>query len=140
MIGTLMAKSKIRSGFNNLNQHRIDEFLKNWASDATFIYPGKLSVSGERKGKKAIEEWFKKFMEQFPQINFTIKHICVQNTFDMVGTNYVTVEWDIRVKNKDGKDLENSGITALNLKMGKAVMVRDYIFDTEKLKVGWGEG
>jgi ketosteroid isomerase-like protein len=140
MIGILIAKKKIRSGFNALNQHRLDEFLKAWADDATFIYPGNLSVSGERKGKKAIEEWFRKFVEQFPQITFTIKHICVQNIFDMVGTNHIAVEWDIKLKNKDGKELENSGVTTLNIKMGKAVLVRDYISDMEKVKVGWGEG
>ena len=139
MIGTLIAKSKIRSGFNYLNQHRINEFLKDWAEEAIFIYPGNISVSGDFKGKKAIEEWFRKFMDQFPKINFIIKHICLQNIFDMTGTNHVAVEWDVLLTNKDGKELKNSGVTTLDLKMGKAVLVRDYIFDYETVKKGWGE-
>ena len=140
MIGTLIAKSKIRSGFNRLSNHDIDTFLTDWAEDASFIYPGNISVSGEFSGKKAIEEWFTKFMEQFPQINFTIKHVCLQNICDMVGTNHIAVEWDVQLTNKDGKEIQNSGVTTLDLKMGKAILVRDYIFDSEKVKEGWGEG
>ena len=140
MIGTLIAKSKIRSGFNSLGNHDIDTFLKDWAENATFIYPGNISVSGEYQGKKAIEDWFKKFMAQFPIINFTIKHLCLQNIFDMIGTNHIAVEWDVILTNKDGKEIQNSGVTTLDLKMGKAILVRDYIFNLEKVKEGWGEG
>jgi len=140
MIGTLVAKSKVRTAFNHLNNRNVAKFMADWAEDATFIYPGDISVSGEFKGKKAIEEWFGKMMAQFPRINFTVKHICLQNIFDMTGTNHIAVEWDINLTNKDGKEVQNSGITRLDLKMGKAVMVRDFIFDSEKVKVGWGEG
>ena len=140
MIGTFIAKRKIRSGFNYLSKHDIDKFLTDWAEDATFIYPGNISVSGEFQGKKTIEEWFKKFMGQFPQINFTIKHICLQNIFDMIGTNHIAVEWDVNLTNRDGKEIQNSGVTTLDLKMGKAILVRDYIFNLEKVKEGWGEG
>jgi ketosteroid isomerase-like protein len=140
MIGTLIAKSKIRSGFNALSQHHADEFLKAWADDATRVYPGNISVSGEYKGKEAIAAWFGKFMEQFPQINFNIKHVCVKNIFDMIGTNNIAVLWDINITNRDGKEFQNSGVTTITLKMGKAVAACDYIFDLEKVKKAWGEG
>ncbi len=140
MIGALIAKSKVRKGFSRLNNRDVASFISDWAEDATFIYPGHVSVSGEYKGKKAIEEWFQKFMEQFPQISFTLKHICVQNIFDMTGTNHIAAEWDIKLTNKEGTQLQNSGVTTLDTKMGKAVLVRDYIFDSEKVRIGWGEG
>ena len=139
MIGTLIAKSKIRSGFNALSHHDIDTFIADWRDDAVFIYPGNMSVSGEIKGKKAIEEWFRKFMEQFPQVKFTLKHICLQNIFDMTGTNHVAVEWEVSQKNRDGKEIQNSGVTTIALKMGKAVLIKDYMFDIEKAKEAWGE-
>ncbi len=139
MIGALIAKKKIRSGFNSLSQHHIDEFLKAWSDDATWIYPGNLSVSGEFKGKKAVEERFQKFIDQFPQISFNIKHICGQNIFDIIGTNHIAVEWDIYLTNRDGKEVQNSGVTTINLKNGKAVQGRDYISDMEKVKEAWGE-
>jgi ketosteroid isomerase-like protein len=140
MIGTLIAKGKVRSAFKFLNQRNADVFLANWAEDATWIYPGNLSVSGEIKGKKAIEEWFRKFMDQFPRINFTIKHICLQNICDVTGTNHIVVEWDVQFTNKDGKETQNSGVTTIELKMGKAVLARDYIFNMDEVKTGWREG
>ena len=139
MIGTIVAKGKIRSGFYYLSQHNINEFLKDWAEDATFIYPGNLSVSGEYRGKQAIEAFFWKWVEQFPVSRFTIKHICVQNIFDMVGTNHISVEWEVTLKNKNGKEHQNQGVTSLDLKMGKAILVRDLMADMEAAKEGWGE-
>lgn len=140
MIGALIAKSMIRSGFKAMNEHRVDDLLKNWAEDSTFIFPGNLSISGEFKGKKTIEEWFRKFMDRFPKINFSIKNVYVENIFDMIGTNHIAVEWDISETDKDGKEFLNSGITAIYLKTGKAILVRDYISDIETLKKAWGEG
>jgi len=139
MIGTIIARSKIRSAFKALNNHDINTFIADWRDDAVFIYPGDMSVSGEIKGKKAIQEWFKKYMEQYPQLKFTIKHICFSNIFDMTGTNHAAVEWDVSVKNRDGKEIQNSGVTTIQLKLAKAILIRDYYFDVDKLKEGWGE-
>ena len=139
MIGTLIAKSKIRTGFSNLNNHDIDKFLTDWAEEAIFVYPGNISMSGEHRGKKAIGDWFKTFMVQFPNIKFTIKHVCVQSIFDLTGTNNIAVEWDVNLTNKDGKEIQNSGVTTLELRMGKVILVRDYIFYLERVKEAWGE-
>jgi ketosteroid isomerase-like protein len=140
MIGALIAKSKIRSAYKKLSEHRLDEFLAGMADDAVFIYPGKLPASGEKKGKKVIEEWFRKWLDQYPQARFTIKHICVQNIFDMVGNNHIAAEWDVTIKNKNGKEFLNSGVTTIHLKMGKAVLIREYMFDMDVVREGWEEG
>ena len=139
MIGAIIVKKKVYSAFTSLSQRDLPTFLANWAEDATFIYPGSITVSGKWEGKKVIEEWFKKFMEQFPKVNFTLKNVCVKNIFALGSTNVVTVEWDIAVTNKEGRDFQNSGVTVINIKKGKAILVRDYIFDTEVLKEAWGE-
>ena len=139
MIGAIIAKRKARSGFDSLSRHDLDTFLADWAENATFIYPGSLSVSGETKGKQAIKEWFRKFVEHFPVSSFTVKNICVQNIFALGGTNVLAVEWDIKVNNRDGDEFENSGVTVISLKGRKAVLVRDYIFDLEVAKRAWGE-
>ena len=76
-------------------------------------------------------------MKQYPEIDFNVKKVCVQNIFDIVGTNYVIAEWDIRVKRTDGKVFENTGVTAVNLRFGKATEVKDFIFDLDTLKEAW---
>ena len=138
MIGAIVAKRKARSGFDALSRHDLDKFLADWADDATFIYPGDLPVSGEIEGKEAIREWFRKFMDQFPLSSFTVRNICVQNIFAFGGTNVLAVEWDVKLTNRDEEEIENSGVTTISLKRGKAILVRDYIFDSEAAKRGWG--
>jgi ketosteroid isomerase-like protein len=130
MIGAIIVKSKVTSAFASLNRRDLPAFLSDWGEDATFIYPGNISVSGKMEGKKAIEGWFRKYLEQFPTLNFTLKNVCVQNIFAFGGTNVVAVEWDINLTNREGRDFQNSGVTIINVRKGRVILVRDYIFDT----------
>jgi len=139
MIGAIIVKSKVRSAFAALNRRDLPAFLSGWAEDATFIYPGNISVSGKMQGKKTIQEWFGKYLEQFPTLKFTLRSVSVQNIFAFGGTNVVAVEWDINLTNREGKDFQNSGVTTINVKKGRVVLVRDYVFDTEVLRKAWGE-
>jgi len=139
MIGAIIAKSKVRSAFAALNRRDLPGFFSGWAEDATFFYPGNISASGKMEGKKVIEEWFRKYLDQFPKLNFTLKSVSVQNIFAFGGTNTVAVEWDMNLTNREGKDFQYSGVTVINIKKGKVVLVRDFIFDTEVLKKAWGE-
>ena len=102
MIGAILAKRAARSGFGALERRDVKTFLASWKEDATFIYPGDLSVSGQIAGKQAIEMWFRGFLEQFPQFHFTLKNVCVDNIFDLIGTNIVAVVWDINLTNQEG--------------------------------------
>jgi len=63
-------------------------------------------------------------LNQFPKINFTVKNICVNNVLDFVGTNVVAAHWDIDLTNRDGKEIQNSGVTVIEIKFGKALHVR----------------
>ena len=139
MIGAMIAKQKISSAFDALNNRDFEAFLAAWRDDCTFIYPGDLPVSGKMEGKPAIEKWFKNFMDQFPKIKFTLKNVCVDNVFDFMGTNTVAAHWDIEYTNKDGKEIHNSGVSIIKIKFGKVELVTDYYFDTgEKFKTAWG--
>ncbi len=139
MIGAVIAKRLAGSGFDALNRHDLAKFMAAWAEDATFIYPGNISMSGETKGKEAVQAWFAKMMEQFPKIDFTVKEVFVSNIFALGATNNIAVEWDIALTNREGKELQNSGVTTIRIKGGKAVAIRDYLFNTAILKEGWGE-
>ena len=139
MIGAFIAKMKIRSAFEALNKRDFPTFSSAWRDDCVFIYPGDIKVSGKYEGKPAIEKWFKNFMEQFPRINFTVKNICVDKVLDFVGTNTVIAHWDIDVTNRDGKEIQNSGVTLIEIRFGKALYVKDFLFDTGvKWRTGWG--
>lgn len=140
MIGAMIAKSKVTSSYDLLNNRDIKRFLANWHDDATWVYPGNISVSGEFKGKKAIEEWFQKMLDQFTSIKITPKNVCIKNILDCVGTNVVTVEWDEENITRDGNNAQFSGVTVITLKFGKATHAKDYIFNTdEEIRKAWGE-
>lgn len=138
MIGAIIAKRKVRSAFDPLNRRDLSGFLANWREDATFIYPGNLSVSGRVEGKKAIEQWFQKFLEQFPKVNFTVKNVFVQNIFAFSATNVFALEYDVTLTNREGRSFQKSGVAVIHAKEGKAILVREYI-DTEVDRKAWGE-
>jgi ketosteroid isomerase-like protein len=80
-------------------------------------------------------------LQQFPQTKFTIKNICIEDIFAFGGTNVVAAQWDIDLSNQQGEDFQNSGVTVITVKQGKAVHVRDYLDKTGKdFRMIWGEG
>jgi ketosteroid isomerase-like protein len=137
MIGAIIAKGMARSGFDNLNRHDLAESIASWAEDGIWTFPGNIPISGETKGKKAIEAAFAKWMERFPKINFTIKEIFVSNIFALGATNNIAVEWDIEEADREGQEFHNSGVTIIRVKGGKAVSIKEYIFDADSLKEAW---
>lgn len=139
MIGALIAKRKVASGFESINRRDLDAFLANWADDATFVFPGHISVSGAKVGKPAIADYFRKLLDQYPKLTFTVKNVFVQNVLALGGTNALAVEWDIQVTNRNGRDLASSGVTIIHVKRSKVVFARDYVFDEEMVRQGWGE-
>ncbi len=139
MIGAIIAKKKVRSAFAYLNQRDLSSFLANVAEDSTYVVAGNISVSGTIKGKKNIEEWWKKFMEQFPKANFTLKNVCVQNIFALGGTNVVAAEWDVVLTNREGADFQENGVSVVTIKKGKIVLASVYKLDTDIMRKAWGE-
>ncbi len=140
MIGSIVAKKSVRAGLEALNRRDVSSFMEAWADDAVWLYPGKLSVSGTFNGKKAITEWFENLMRQFPKLKFTVHSVSVANVFDLVGNNSAAVQWDIALANRDGHQLEYSGVTTLTIRKGKVVQGRDYLFSVdEHVRRGWGE-
>jgi hypothetical protein len=49
------------------------------------------------------------------------------------------VEYDLEYANREGKDFRNSGVTIISLKRVKAVVVKEYVFNTDISKEAWGK-
>jgi ketosteroid isomerase-like protein len=121
-----------------LNRHDLQKFMAAWRDDGEFIYPGEIPESGSFKGKKAVEGWFRRFFEQYPGIHFDVQDICVRNLFDFAGNNVVTVHWNIQLKNRQGRNGSNSGVTVVHIQHGKVCLVQDYIYDLgDNFKRNW---
>jgi ketosteroid isomerase-like protein len=139
VIGTLMAKRAIAGAFDALNQHDLARFMSGWRDDAVFIFPGDISESGTLEGKSAVEAWFQRFFEQFPEIRFEIEDTCVRNSFDLLGNNVLAVQWTLRLTNREGRAGTNSGVTVITIESGKVSAVKDFYFDTgSEFRRDWG--
>jgi len=65
MIGAAISKLARRGAMNELNHRRKDKMIASYTDDAVITYPGKMSVSGTRKGRAAVKEFFDKHFDQF---------------------------------------------------------------------------
>jgi len=141
MIGAIIARQAVKSGFDALNDRNLDKFIKVWAEQSVWIYPGNLSVSGKFAGKNNVRKWFEHFQEQFPQMRFTVKHFGVGSIFALGGNNVVSAYWDLEATNKAGLKYQNSGITLLTIKGAKVVQGEDFLSKSagEDFAKVWGE-
>jgi len=138
MIGALLARKALARGFDALNRHDLPAFMSAWHEGSAFIYPGDIPESGTFQGKNAVEGWFRRFFEQYPKIRFDVQSICVANIFDLLGNNEVAVHWNIQLTNQDGRVSENSGVTMVSIRGGKAVKAKDFLFDLgDDFRANW---
>jgi ketosteroid isomerase-like protein len=139
MIGALLARRGLAAAFHALNGHELERFMAAWRDDGVFEFPGDIPESGRFEGRAAVESWFRRFFEQYPTIEFSVRDICVRSLLDMMGTNVVAVRWDLRLVNRADHHGSNSGVTVVTLTRGKVVHARDYIFDLgDDFRRNWG--
>jgi len=138
MIGAIIARNSVAKAFDAMNRKDLTTFMKSWWEDGEFICPGDIPECGTFTGREAVEKWFRNFFDQYPRLHFNVADINVKNIFAMSGNNVVTVHWDIELKNRNGKVGRNSGVTVITIKGGRALHVKDYIFDLgEEFRVSW---
>jgi len=142
MIGAWIAKRKVPKFFDALNRRDVEAFLKNWADDAMYIYPGNMAgISGRHMGKKSIQTWFQNMLKQFPALRFTIQHVAINNPLAMTGSNIIATHFNIDVTNREGQTIHNSGVAVTTVRRGKIIHDQIFLFDTgEKFRTAWGEG
>ncbi len=141
MIGALIARQAVKSGYNALNDRNLDKFMKAWSEQSIWIYPGNLSVSGKHVGKDKVKKWFAHFQEQFPQMKFNLNHLGVGSIFAFSGNNVISAHWDLELTNRTGSKYQYNGITVLEIKGAKVIKGQDFLFNCsgEDFSKMWGE-
>jgi len=139
MIGAVILKLALRGAMNDLNNRRKDKIVANYGEDAVLIYPGKFSMSGTRKGKAAVKEFFDKYFDQFTEEHCVARETYIKNIFALGLTNAIAIRFHTKRTNKTGMVYENTGITALKIRGGKVVELQDFYFDVDTLQKMWGE-
>ena len=141
MIGALLIRKGVLDGFDAFNRRDLDAYLINWSDDVVFSYPGDIpGISGTYSGKASIYSFYERDLAQFPDFQMTAHSICVENIFDLTGTNTVAVQWEFKGTNRAGLPIQNSGVSIMNLSMGKVTRIQVYIFDTgQEFRAAWGQ-
>ncbi len=139
MIGALILKLALRGAMKDLNQRRKDKIVASYTDDALIKYPGKMSVSGIRKGKAAVQEFFDRYFDQFPQENCVLKESYVKNILALGLSNTIAIRWEKTITNKAGQVFENSGVTVMKVRWGKVAEMLEFYYDVETLQKMWGE-
>jgi ketosteroid isomerase-like protein len=145
MIGAMILKKMMGSGTDVMNERDVEKILKHWRDDAVMIYPGSISfsdsvsISGRTEGKENLRVFFRKFMEQFPKLTFTIKETYIKDIFAIGFSNTIASEFEVTYTNKHGETFENKGVTVIKILRGKVAQIEDYYFDSEKLTRAWRE-
>lgn len=81
-------KEKTRTAIDLFNQHRVDEWLKDFTDDAELVSP----LAGRLKGRAAIKGWFAQNYEAYPDIKVTAHRIVNEGNvivleYTVTGTN-----------------------------------------------------
>ncbi len=139
MIGALILKLALRGAMKDLNQRRKDKIVASYTDDALIKYPGKMSVSGIRKGKAAVQEFFDRYFDQFPQENCVLKESYIKNILALGLSNTIAIRWEKTITNKTGQVFENSGVTVMKVRWGKVAEMLEFYYDVETLEKMWGE-
>ncbi|MDH4184828.1 MAG: nuclear transport factor 2 family protein [Nitrospinota bacterium] len=125
-------QKKTREGFNYFNRRDIDAIMANWAEDGVLIYPGKVSASGRFTGKSTIRKWYEDAFAQFPKLVFTVKHVMVENIWDMTGNNVIAVSYDIDTTNTQGMENHASAVNLSKIRNGKLIEMQVFMFGSRE--------
>ena len=129
MTGARAAKKTITDLYYAINSRELARFMAACDDNGVFIYPGEVPSSGTFQGKGAVEEWFRKFFDQFTKIQFEIQDVCVRSVLGLSGSNVVAVHWNLQLTNREGRVGQHNGVTVVKIKDVKVVQMKDFIFD-----------
>lgn len=137
MIGALVARERARRGFEALNRKDLAAVIAAFAEDAVFEMSGRARMSGRFEGRSAIEAYFRTWFSERTLIRFRPRHVCVERVLALGGTNTVEVEWALEEADRHGVTYHLSGVTVFDLRRGKVVRARDYVFEQDVLEREW---
>jgi ketosteroid isomerase-like protein len=131
-----MLEGLVQRQFETLNRRDLNGIMATFRDDAVFEFPGRSTVSGRFVGKDAIRAWWRRWVEHYASVHFTVRHVGIVSL--RPGANVLLVAWDVDVTTVDGIRGQTSGVSLLRQRGGKIALSRDYFFDPEILDAFWG--
>lgn len=133
MIGTLIARRAVRTGFDSVMRHDFETLARIFHEDATLVYP----TRGTIEGRAGIVEFFRHFLETFPKVQAMVHVAAVEDLFDFAGTNTLTTMFEVHTTNREGVTYHQEGMQLIRLHRGKIKLLRYFFADTDHLARAW---
>jgi len=132
-----MLEGRVQGQFD-VAQNRLDlaAIVAMWGEDAVFEFPGDTPMSGRIEGRAAIEAWWRRWVEHYASVRFTVNRVGIVSVRPR--SYEVMVAWDFDGTARDGVRLHASGISQVRTQGGKIAHAKDYIFDVTSLESVYG--
>lgn len=133
-----MLEGYVQRSYEALNRRDLRAIVSMFADDAVFEFPGSTPMSGRFEGKPAIEAWWRRWVDRYAYVHFTVKHVAIGNPLRLNVSNSLFVAWNTEVRTVDGIAASTIGVSYSEIRRGKVVFARDYLFDPTLLEDIWG--
>lgn len=133
-----MFEALVARTFRPINRKDLDAWMRAWADDAVFDFPGQSPISGHFVGKQEIAAWWRRWFDRMEEVRFTPRHVAFANPLGFSVANTVFTELTVDVRTTDGLTAHALMVNVSRVRGGKIVEARDYFFDPAVEEAVWG--
>jgi ketosteroid isomerase-like protein len=139
MIGALVLRMTWkRTVEKEFAQRDPDQILKAWAADGVLEFGGTNGMSGRYIGKEQLRSWVVRWFDRMARIDFTVQRVALERPWALGLTNTVLYEAHVSETAHDGTAASADVVIVDELRRGKLVHERVYLFDESADLAMWG--
>jgi ketosteroid isomerase-like protein len=129
MIGALIMKWGTRRGWDAINRRDLGYFERFLADDVILEQPGPPPFGGRVVGRATWREMMQAWIDAVPTYHYRILHTALDKPWALGLTNTVITEFEVTETNAEGVTRVGRGIDVSEMRRGKLVAERTYLFD-----------
>jgi ketosteroid isomerase-like protein len=131
MIGAMVLRIGNRRGWKAFNRGDLAYFDRYLADDVVYEVAGRPPFGGRFVGKTAWHEANRRWMDSVAAFRIRVVHEGLTHPFALGLTNTVLTEYELIERTPDGRTFRTRGIDVSEIRRGKLVAARNYLFDQE---------
>lgn len=138
MIGAILMKAGARQGWTRIQQLDAEYFIRQLAEDVVLECPGRTDLSGRFAGREAVAAWYRRYFSRLRALDDHVIHLAVEHCYAVGLTNTIVTEYEESATLADGTTLDGRAVDVTEVRGGKVVASRTYIFDLHAFETAFG--
>jgi ketosteroid isomerase-like protein len=131
MIGAILVRIGNRRGWKAVNRRDLEYFEPYVSEGIVYDVAGPPPFGGRFVGKLAWREANQRWMDALASFEFRVIHEALTHPFALGFSNTVLTEYELLETTPDGRTFRTRGIDVSEIRRGKVVAERNYLFDLE---------